>query len=118
MTKPKQAWKNPTVTRETPGARLKVMSRSPGATLTVQTSHSVSLDAEDRAAFDEVLVRANNAAAILGLPLAVVEEGLHAVLSLVVEVCAWCPKGPNTPTGAHVSHTICPACVTTMESAG
>lgn len=111
MTKPKQAWKNPTVTRETPGARLKVMSRSPGATLAVQTSHSVTLDAEDRAAFDEVLVRANNAAAIIGLPLSVVEEGLHAVLTLLVEVCAWCPKRADTPRGPHVSHTICPDCV-------
>lgn len=106
-----QAWKNPTVTRETPADRLKVMSRSAGARLSVTTSHSVTLDAEDPEAFATVLTRARNAAAIMKLTLGIVEDGLHAVLTLVVEVCAWCPKKPDTPKGPHVSHTICPECV-------
>lgn len=114
-TKP-QAWKNPDTTRETPAARLKVMSRVPGAVFTVQTPYQLSLDCEDDGAFIEATTRAIAAAKIIGLNLGIIDNGRHAVLTLTKEVCAWCPAVPGAPkeTGPHISHSICPECVTAL----
>lgn len=113
MPKPAQAWKHPNPTRETPAARLKVMSRVPGAAFTVQTDYQLSLDTEDDGAFVEATSRAIAAAKIMGLTLGIIDNGRHAVLTLVKEICAWCPAVPGAPkeTGPHISHSICEGCV-------